>query len=565
MELPRIIAGGRRGLLLRLVANGGGQAAAAVATALLVRHGFDRLIMAPGADAPGSIPLLAGLMLTATAATAWLRWRANLDAEQLGQGYVHAVRLRLFRHLLAVGAEGTRRMSRGALTLRFVGDLTATRNWVSLGLARLLVSGLTTVLALASLAWIDPVIATSVAVAILAAASVALLIGPRLRVQTRAARDQRGRVAALVSDRIAHLGVVEVFGQERREARRLRRVSRALRRAMVERARVLGLLRALSEAGASFAGLCALAVGAVQVAAGQASPGTVVAAMVVAGLLAPWLQELGRVYEYWNGARVARDKLLEVLRLEPSGRGAIRRGDGTLAAIDRIQLRQVRLDPVFRGVDLEIAGGARIALVGSNGSGKSTLLRLIAGLVEPDAGAVLFGGEDLGACRWAEVRRAFAMVAPDLPLLRGSLRLNLTYGAGRVGGAELDRVLALCQLQPLLARLPNGLETRLAENGQGLSTGERARIALARALLVRPRVLLLDEADANLDRLARAALAAVIESFKGTVIFVTHDPRCLALADQVFACRSGLLEPLEPNADASDICAPTEPALRLVS
>lgn len=564
MGLPSVIAAERRGPLAALVANGVGQAAAAVATALLVRQGFDRLIIAPAAGAE-PILLLALAMVSLVAATAWLRWRGNLDAERLGQGYVHAVRLCLFRHLVSIGADGARQMSRGALILRFVGDLTATRNWVSLGLSRLIVSGLTTALALVALVAIDPLIASAVGVAITVSASLALIIGPRLRRRTREARYQRGRIAALVSDRIAHLAVVEAFGQERREVRRLRRVSRDLRAAMVERARLVGLLRALSEASAALASLCALVVGAVQVGAGQASPGTVVAAMVVAGLLAPRLHDLGRVYEYWNAAAIAREKQLEVLALQPIGRALARRGDEPLAEADRLELRDLSYAPLFEAVNVEIAAGERIAVIGPNGAGKSTLLRILAGIVEPDRGPVLLGGQDLQTRRWSDVRRTFAMVSPDLSLLRGSLRLNLTYASGRVDDSEIARVVAICQLDPLLARLPAGLDTRLQEDGQGLSTGEKARIAIARALLARPRILLLDEAEANLDRLARSALDAVIESFAGTVIFVTHDAARLDRADRVLAIQARHVAVLSTEAAVAELRVSQEHRLRLVS
>ena len=565
MDLPGVMTGDRRRLLAALVANGFAQACAAVAIALLVKHGFDRLVIAPAPQNTESIGLLAVSMVAAVAATAWLRWRGNLDAERLGQGYVHAVRLCLFRHIVAIGAEGARQMSRGALMLRFVGDLTATRNWVSLGLSRLIVSGLATILALVTMVAIDPVIATVVGIAIVTSAALALIVGPQLGTRTREARYHRGRIATLISDRIAHLSVVEAFGQESREVRRLRRLSRQLRKAMIERARVVGLLRALSEASAGIASLCALVVGALQVGSGHASPGTVVAAMTVAGLLAPRLNDLGRAYEYWNVAAIAREKQLQVLGLGPVGRGLVRLGDEPLPEADRIQLRNLSYARLFESVDIDIAPGERIAVIGPNGSGKSTLLRIIAGIIEPDAGSVLLGGEDLQSRRWSDVRRAFAMVAPDLSLLRGSFRLNLTYGAGRVEEAELSRVLALCHLDPLLERLPNGLDTRLAENGQGLSTGERARIAIARALLARPRILLLDEAEANLDRLARSALDTVIESFAGTVIYVTHDAGRADQADRILAIRSQGVAVMSTEAGMAELQVSQERGLRLVS
>ena len=570
MALPPILSGRRRTLFAFLLANGAGQALVATATALLVQNGFDALVTSTAPPENANASLFAAGMLATILATAWLRWRAMLDGERLGQSYVHAVRMRLFRHITAIGADGARQMSRGALVLRFVGDLTAIRNWVSLGLSRLTVSGLATLLALAALAAVEPVIATAVGIAVAAAAAITLTIGPRLRARTREARRHRGRIAALINDRIAHLGVVESFGQEERETRRVRRASRKLRDALIDRARVVGLLRALAEASAGFASLCALVVGALQVAAGEATPGAVVAAMVVAGLLAPRLSDLGRVYEYWNAAAIAREKQLQVLRLQPVARSADWPGGKPLTtAVDRLELRSVRLEPVFRDVDLVIEAGERVAIIGPNGSGKSTLLRMLSGIVEPDAGEVCLGGEEIRTRRWSDVRKAFAMVAPDLSLLRGSLRLNLTYGARDATDAQIAKTLEACRLESLVERLPRGMDTRLSENGEGLSTGERARIAIARAVLARPQVLLLDEAEANLDRLAREALDHLIRTFPGTVVFITHDAARVAQADRILAIRPPRLEPVTLAEAIAELHSSRlfaqERALRLVS
>lgn len=572
MKLPHVLSGGRRELFVYLFANGFSQALLAVATALLVRYGFDHLVMTTDALDSETAILLLLAMFTTILITAWLRWRGNIDGERLGQSYIHAVRMRVFRHITAIGADGARQISKGALMLRFVGDLTALRNWVSLGLARLAVSGLAIVLALAALVVVEPVIAVTVAISVAVAGTLTLTVGPQLRGRTREARRHRGRIAALINDRIAHIGVVETFGQEQREIKRVRRASKRLRSSLIHRARIIGLLRALSDASAGFAGLCALFVGALQVAAGQATPGAVVAAMVVAGLLAPRLNDLSRVYEYWNAATIAREKQLQVLQLKPVGRSTRRRGTKPLTfspEIDGIELRNVSKTPLFESVDLSIAAGERVALIGANGVGKSTLLRIISGVVEPDSGQVLLGTEDIQTRRWADVRRTFAMVSPDLPLLRGSLRLNLTYGSGVITEEEIGQVLHLCDLMPLVTRFDRRLDTRIAENGAGLSTGERARIAIARALLAKPSVLLLDEAEANLDETARKALDQVIESFEGTVIFVTHDLERAARADQVLVIRSGRIHATTATEGLPDLNAlhdgPTKRHLEIVS
>ena len=563
MRLPPVLSGRRRLRFAYLVTNGVAQAGVAVATALLVKNGFDRLISPQAPLQLREAGLFAAGLSLAIAVGAWLRWRGHLDAEHLGQGYVHALRLRLFRHIARIGAEGARQMSRGAIVLRFVGDLTALRQWISYGLARLTVSGLATVLAIAVLAVVEPVVALAVGIAVAVAAGLALAVGPQLRSTTRESRRRRGRLAAQLNDRVANIGVVEAFGQEAKEKRRFERLSTRLRHALIARASVIGLLRALSEASASFAGACALFAGALQVGLGLASPGAVVAAMVVAGLLAPRLQDLGRVYEYWNGALIAREKLEQMLALRPVGRRSTRRaGEALRPGPGRIELRGLRLKGLFRGLDATVEAGERIAVVGANGVGKSTLLRLIAGILHPDKGGVRLDGQDIRKCRWEEVRRAFAMVSPDLPLLRGTLRLNLTYGATDWTPEDLKRVIAALGLEALVDRLPAGIESRISESGGGLSTGERARITLARALLSRPRVLLLDEADANLDDAARDALETVVEGFAGTVLYITHDPARAAKADRILKLEAGRLVEVAPETWLAQNAAP--PALRAV-
>ena len=540
MALPRLLSGRRRIRFFYLVANGIGQAAVAVVSALLVQRGFDSLIAGGEALSLRTSLIFGGGLMTAILVGAWLRWRGHVDAEQLGQGYIHAVRMKLFRHIARIGADGARQMSRGAMMLRFVGDLTALRQWISLGLARLTVGGLSAVLALGALAFFEPVIAIAVGVSVAGAGALALAIGPKLRGRTREARRRRGRLAGTLNNRITHIGVVEAFGQEARERDRIEGLSRSLRHALVRRARIVGLLRALSEASASFAGLCALFVGAFLVGMGLATPGAVVAAMVVAGLLAPSIQDLGRVYEYWNNAVIARRKQEQLLALKAVGRHGRRAGRKSLEdGPGRLELRDVSRHEVIEHVSVRLEKGERLGIVGRNGAGKSTLLRLIAGILHPSAGKVLLDGQNINDVNWRDLRQAFAMVSPDLPLLRGSLRFNLTYGARNVSDEDLARVLEACGLTPLIERLPQGVRTRVSESGDELSTGERARVALARALLVRPRVLLFDEAEANLDRVARTALDRIMDDFDGTIVFTTHTRERAARADRIIHLEAG--------------------------
>jgi len=185
--------------------------------------------------------------------------------------------------------------------------------------------------------------------------------------------------------------------------------------------------------------------------------------------------------------------------------------------------------------------GQVVAIVGPNGAGKSTLLSLIARLTDPDSGCVRVDGQDIARAKLSGVRGAIGVVGPDLALLRGSVRKNLLYRKPKADQTEIDGVCKLCGVDEILDSLTDGVDTRLTEGGANLSLGQRQRIALARALVGQPRILLLDEADANLDPKAARALDRVLAAYKGTVLLITHRPDRLASADVIWHLEDGRL------------------------
>jgi ABC-type multidrug transport system fused ATPase/permease subunit len=538
----------QRRLLAALVANGLGQTVSEVGKILLIRLAFDRLV-----GAPDSVPMTlwagVGLGLAATAAgSAWLEMREHVDSERLGQAQVYRVRLALFDRLRSLSPRSLQRRGQGSILLRFVGDLSALRLWVSRGLARGAVAAILALGGLAALAVLSLPLAGAVAVVVGGGTVLALGKGRRMRKTVREARRRRARLATNVHEKVHSMAVVQVFDQTERERRRMARQSRRLEQAMVDRARASGLLRGLGGATTAAAVAGVLLLGAGEVAAGRATHGTVVAAMLIGRLLVRPLRTLGRVYERWQDARVAEEKIRQFLAtpsrlVEVSGARDVPPGPG------RLTFEDVRLGGALRGLSAEVKPGSVVALVGPNGAGKSSLLALVARLVDPDGGAILLDGHDLARHRLASVRRRVGMVSPDLPLLRGSVERNLRYRWPRAPREALERVTALCGVDEVVEGLPRGLATRLTDGGVNLSVGQRQRIALARALLGDPDILLLDEPDANLDPASCATLERVLESYRGTVLWVTHRARRLAAADVVWYLESGrLIETGSPGA-----------------
>lgn len=533
MRLPNLYVGERRRLFSWLLLNGLGQGLLAVAGAWLVKEVFDAVTRAQGMPHP----LMFAAFVLAVLGRAWLRRQEQVHAELLGQRYVRAVRSRLFSRLLDADLRQFRLRRKGALLMKFVGDLSALRRWISLGFARLLVSAIAVAMGLAALVWLHWALALGVFLVLASTAGWIFRFSPRLRVHIAEARDRQASLSANVTEKLAGLATVQAFDQRRRERRRLRCLAERTVAASVQKAVAIGTLRGVID---STSGACiAVVIGvACVLPAGALSPGVLAAAISIVGFLAPRLRDVGRAQEYWLAAQVARRNLSAI------GNRAVRlrspRKALPLVVSDgAIRFDSVTVNGVLEELSASLTPGCKVALSGDNGSGKSTLLGLIGRLYDPDQGRVMIDGQDVRQAELSSLRRQVAYVSADIPLIRGSLEKNICYGVGRAGHDKLERVLSECGLEELVKHRPGGLSARIAEGGANLSQGERVLVALARALLCEPRILLLDEADANLDLRAIRVLNRVVGSFKGTLIMASHRHSSLQLCDTLWHLQDG--------------------------
>jgi ABC-type multidrug transport system fused ATPase/permease subunit len=194
------------------------------------------------------------------------------------------------------------------------------------------------------------------------------------------------------------------------------------------------------------------------------------------------------------------------------------------------------------------------AFVGPSGAGKTTVFSLIERFYEPDAGRVLVDGRDVRTWPLGELRAAIGYVEQDAPVLSGTLRENLLFGAPDASDDDLAEVLRTTRLHSQVARLPDGLDTLVGHRGTRLSGGERQRVAIARALLRRPRLLLLDEATSQLDAVNEAALRDTIADAARTttVLVVAHRLSTVAMADRIIVIDSGRVRAVGTHAQLLD-------------
>lgn len=529
MNLPPVYVGQRRWYLLALVACGGLQAVGLFGAAWLMQQALDGALSGSHSGAIAvQLAGLAGLGLL----SALCRAVERLHSERLGQHYVHELRLGMFDALAAQPAEARSGNRRGAVPLRFMSDLNALCQWLSLGQARLLVALLTLSAALGYLLTLSLSLAAVAGGVLLAAVAASTALGQRLEQAVEQARQRRGHLANLTAERAGQMSAVIGFGRLQSERDRLGRQSERLAEAMNQRALWTGALRAVNEFGIRAAIALVLGVGIYQLHAGLVSPGAILGAVGVVALMVAPVRDLGRVYEYWKAAQVSRRKISQFLQAPadeaPPRDRRLPSPSGALA------LRAVSLRPGQRPLSTAVAAGSKVAVTGPNGAGKTTLLWALAGIRRPARGRIHLDEQPVHRLTRRSLQRGIGIASTDLPLMKGSLRRNLRYRAPDADDTTLRQVCERTGIVPGLGSWPEVLERPVQEAGGNLSEGERALVQLARALVNEPALLLLDELESHLDAAGRERLAGIIRDYPGTVVFTTHDPAMRGLAARVW-------------------------------
>ncbi len=543
MNLPHIFAGSRRWRLLALVGNGLFQGAATFAAS----WGLHRLFRDFGR---GMEPLPIIVLLGAALALFALRWREGFDAEWLGQDYVGRVRERLFGRIMALPLEPRRRYRYGTTLVRLTGDLTALKNWVSLGIARLVVSAICLGATLGAIAWFSLPAAAIAATAFGLCLLAGLSATPALRRRVREARSQRGRLANRLGDRLLAAATLQHLGRAKIERKRLRRDGRLLGRLLTRRTAGFSALRALAELI-----LPVTMAGFVSYAAWRGStldPAEMLALAVLLGQSAVAMRHTAIAWEYRLSFDQARARLRTILSLRPlRDRGAVAFPQG---GANRIACTDIRLSDGGPAISLLLDKNDRVLLSGASGTGKSLLLVILARLAEPAAGQVEIDGRPIDEYSQKSLSQSIRLVSPMLPLIAGTIMDNIRLGQTTGDAVSISEVAELCGLDRVGRELGLDLSSRIEDSGRNLPDGLRARVLLARALASAPSVLLIDDPSFLVDAEAGLALRAALAARPMTVIAVGdrhHDPIDATKHWRLDA--GGLAEPTDASPDAAPV------------
>ena len=544
--LPRLLSGRRRGLMALLVGTGLAMAAVTGASALLMMWLLDD---AP-AGAGNIVPLVAGLAAAALA-IGGLRALERVLGEMLGQDYIHQIRKGLVKSALATD----RGPSPGVTIARSTNDLSSVRNWIAMGIAPLAV-GIPLILGIAVALWLlAPGLALAVVVPLaVLAAGLAMLARPAFE-RARALRRQRGRLAARLADTVMAAGTIRAAGGEAREVKQVDKAGRSVVDAAVHRAAASGSIRGAAAAAASLGTAAVAAVGS-----WQAIPtATVAAALTIVGIIAAPITDMGRAVEYRQNFKAARRILGPALAVsatqgnERRRRVAASAGHATAVGAPAVGVNEVASngealnEEPLNGEDagtLLVAGmsecrncpvpelragpGQRVRIRSADPAVETRLLETLIGVrSDPDAFTQVDGISLLDS-GGRDRRRLVGYAASGAYLERGSIARSVRYRRPDLDVAEGTAALEQVGLAGPIARLERGEQTLLKRGGEPLSTSERARLVLARAMLGEPPVLVINRLDADLDRDGRKMLASVVRDYPGVVLFASDDPDTLA-------------------------------------
>ncbi|MEV4326319.1 ABC transporter ATP-binding protein [Microbispora rosea] len=468
-------------------------------------------------------------------------------------GLETAIRDDLYRHLQRLPMSFHDGWQSGQLLSRATTDLSAIRRFLGFGMLFLIMNILQLTAVTVVLLRMYWPLGLLVAVSAVPVVILSLRFERRYIVISRQVQDQQGDLATLVEESAVGIRTVKAFGRREHVFANFAAAARDIRRTSLAKVRLASRFFTFLEVVPNVTLALILLLGAIAVGAGALTLGTLVAFTTLVLQLVWPVASLGYILAMGQEAMTSADRVVEVLDTVPAisgGPGVIERPRGHVR-FEGVGFRFPGADrPVLRDVWLEVRPGETVALVGATGSGKTTLTALVPRLLDVTSGRVTVDGHDVRDLSLTSLRSVVATAFEEPTLFSMSVRENVTLGHGHAAEEEIRQALEIAQAT-FVYDLPWGLDTRIGEQGMSLSGGQRQRLALARAVLGSPRVLVLDDTlsalDVETEALVEEALRRVLAEATGIV--VAHRASTVLLADRVALLRDGTVTHIGRHGD----------------
>ena len=477
-------------------------------------------------------------------------------------GIEAAMRTDLFAHLQRLPVAFHDGWPSGQLLSRATGDLHTIRWFVAFSGVFLVVNVLTVLVGIGVLLWLSVWLGVVIAITAVPLLVLTLLLERRFSVEARRAQDQAGDLTTVVEESALGIRVLKSLGRGRRLTRRFVADARGLRGTELLKIRLIAALWAVLVLLPESAIAVVLGLGAWGVASGSLTIGTLVAAVTVMTYLYWPIASIGWLLAEASNAAAATKRYWEVRDVVPEIVDPAEPRPLPDPVRGALELRDVRFRypggdrEILRGVDLSVRPGETLALVGATGSGKTTLTALVTRLHDVTGGAVLLDDVDVRRLRLADLRAAVAMAFEEPVLISASVRENVLLGSpgpsnDQTRDEQVWEALRVASADGFVAALPWGLDTRIGEQGMSLSGGQRQRLALARAVVGHPPVLVLDDPLSALDVHTEAEVEAALRRVLGgvTALVVAHRPSTVQLADRVALLDGGRITAVGTHTD----------------
>ncbi|WP_405797151.1 ABC transporter ATP-binding protein [Streptomyces longwoodensis] len=540
--LRRLLRGFRAPLLvsLGLVAVDAGMG---LLLPILIRHGIDQGVSRMAVGAVWTASLL-GLL------TVLVQWAAQTGEIRMtgrtGERVLYSLRLKIFAQLQRLGLDYYERELTGRIMTRMTTDVDALSTFLQTGLVTAFVAVVTFFGIMVALLVLDLQLAL-VVFATLPPLVLATFFFRRASVKAyELARERVSAVNADLQESVSGLRIVQAFRRERDGRARFAERSDSYRRARIRGQWLISVYFPFVQLLSSVAAAAVLVVGAGRVDAATLTTGALVAYLLYIDLFFAPVQQLSQVFDGYQQATVSLGRIQELLR-EPTSTSAARAPRTVTSLRGEIAFEDVHFaygaddDAALRGIGLRIPAGQTVAFVGETGAGKSTLVKLVARFYDPTSGRVTVDGTDLRELDLTAYRHRLGVVPQEAYLFPGTVRDAIAYGRPDASDAEVEAAARAVGAHEMIATLEGGYLHEVAERGRNLSAGQRQLIALARAELVDPDVLLLDEATAALDLATEAQVNQATDRLAGrrTTLVVAHRLTTAARADRVVVMDHG--------------------------
>lgn len=518
--------------------------AAGVALPLLVRHGLDDGVGSHDGTALTVAVLLAALAVSIAWAAFTLQGRVTRRA---GERVLFGLRVRAFAQLQRLGMDFYERERGGAIMTRIVNDIDALSAFLQTGLLTSVASLATITGAVCAMVAVHPPLALA-ALALLPLVVIATFVFWRLSSAAYdEARRRIGEVNSSLQENVSGLRTAQSHVHERGSAKDFGKLSDAYRASRLRAQRYASVYFPAINLCAELSRALVLLVGAGQVADGGLSPGVLVAFMLYLGMFFAPVQQLSQAFDSYQQASVGLRRTVELLRIAPSVPESLEPAPLPERLTGAVELHGVTHAypgaerPSLHDAGLKVAPGETVALVGATGAGKSTIVKLLARFYDPDAGHISVDGTDIRHWPASGYRRLIGYVPQEAHLFTGDIAGNIRYGRPDASDAAVESAARAVGALETVAAQPYGFRQPVGERGQSLSAGQRQLIALARAELVDPGLLLLDEATASLDPATEQAVAQAAESAarKRSTVVVAHRLATAARADRIVVLDGG--------------------------